>query len=256
MIILLFACLFLLATLTAMIAYKLKNLSIIDISWALGPLLVTFLFYILYGETFSQLLFSILLSLWSLRLIFFLFFTRFLKGFKDKRYTQIQQKWSSSSFFYTLRHFYFQLCFQSVLCLPSLLVYLKTFDIKPLYYIGISSLFFLSLGLQHLSDYQLYCFKQSKQEGICRIGLWNYSRHPNYFFEFLIWLTLTILAYLICKIIYVFLTPLIVFIILRVMTGPYTERLSVNKHGDTYIKYQKEVPMFFLNIYQLLKGKK
>jgi steroid 5-alpha reductase family enzyme len=51
----------------------------------------------------------------------------------------------------------------------------------------------LALGIVALigeaaSDWQMQSFKKKPQNAgqVCRIGLWRYSRHPNYFFEALI----------------------------------------------------------------------
>ncbi|MFT5303598.1 MAG: steroid 5-alpha reductase family enzyme [Mariniblastus sp.] len=54
----------------------------------------------------------------------------------------------------------------------------------------------ISILLENIADFQLDQFRQrsSGTGGVCRSGLWNYSRHPNYFFEFLIWVSYAMYA--------------------------------------------------------------
>ncbi len=56
---------------------------------------------------------------------------------------------------------------------------------------------FVSFLLENIADYQLDQFlkQPSGKPGVCRKGLWKYSRHPNYFFEFLIWVSYSIFAW-------------------------------------------------------------
>ncbi len=54
-------------------------------------------------------------------------------------------------------------------------------------------LMFMALIGETIADQQLYHFKQDpKHHGqTMNQGLWRYSRHPNYFFEWLHWFSLT-----------------------------------------------------------------
>lgn len=80
---------------------------------------------------------------------------------------------------------------------------------------------------------------------ICEIGLWNYSRHPNYFFEWLIWVSYFIFALgspwgwlsIIC--------PLAILYFLLKVTGiPYTEAQMIKSRGQAFIDYQKTTSAF------------
>lgn len=54
----------------------------------------------------------------------------------------------------------------------------------------------LSVGGESLADRQLARFRAdpANKGRTCREGLWRYSRHPNYFFEWLHWFTYVLLA--------------------------------------------------------------
>jgi hypothetical protein len=53
-----------------------------------------------------------------------------------------------------------------------------------------------SIAGESLADAQLAAFKRdpTNKGKVCRAGLWNYSRHPNYFFECLHWFAYVVLA--------------------------------------------------------------
>jgi Predicted membrane protein len=103
-----------------------------------------------------------------------------------------------------------------------------------------------SIGIigEAIADFQLHRFKKTTS-GICTSGLWKYSRHPNYFFEFLVWLGISLLFIGNAAFFISLIGPLCVFIILFYITGPYTERCSIERHGDAYKQYQNTTSYFF-----------
>lgn len=44
---------------------------------------------------------------------------------------------------------------------------------------------------ESVADWQLQEFKSNFKGKVCNVGLWRYSRHPNYFFDWLTWLGFT-----------------------------------------------------------------
>ncbi len=98
-----------------------------------------------------------------------------------------------------------------------------------------------------LADSQLKRFRaQPENRGqICQAGLWNFSRHPNYFFEWLVWVGLFIFALgspLGCATLYC--PALMLFFLLRVTGIPLTEELSLKSKGDRYREYQQTTSAF------------
>jgi steroid 5-alpha reductase family enzyme len=87
-----------------------------------------------------------------------------------------------------------------------------------------------------IADYQLARFKASGDSGLCRVGLWRHARHPNYFFELLIWAGFAAYA-----------GPggiaagLIIAICVCALTGiPPKTRLGRKRYGDAYTAYEAE----------------
>ena len=96
--------------------------------------------------------------------------------------------------------------------------------------------------------YQLQGFKKdpANRGKTCRAGLWSYSRHPNYFFEWLIWVSFFIFASaspygwisIVC--------PVLIFYFLFKVSGiPATEAQALRTKGDDYRDYQRTTSAFF-----------
>jgi steroid 5-alpha reductase family enzyme len=83
---------------------------------------------------------------------------------------------------------------------------------------------------------------------VCDAGLWHWSRHPNYFFEWLYWLAYPALALaggwqwgLLA-----FAAPALMFVLLTRISGiPMLEREMLAAKGDAYRAYQQRVSAFF-----------
>ncbi|MDB4413467.1 DUF1295 domain-containing protein [Pirellulaceae bacterium] len=109
---------------------------------------------------------------------------------------------------------------------------------------------FVSFFLENVADIQLDRFRRRGNQGVCRDGLWNYSRHPNYFFEFCIWCAYSIFALASVEsafdLLIISLVPVTAYWFLVYYTGiPVTEKASLLKRGEAYQKYQSEVNRFF-----------
>ena len=80
---------------------------------------------------------------------------------------------------------------------------------------------------------------------VCRVGLWEWSRQPNYFFAWLIWVSFAVFALgspwgwlgIGCPI-------LMLYFLLRVTGIPATEAHAVRSRGEAYRQYQREVSAF------------
>ena len=79
-----------------------------------------------------------------------------------------------------------------------------------------------------------------------RTGLWRYSRHPNYFFEWLHWFAYVLLAVGSPIAWLAWSGPLTMYVFLRWLSGvPHTERQALRTRGDDYRRYQRSTPMLF-----------
>jgi steroid 5-alpha reductase family enzyme len=116
-------------------------------------------------------------------------------------------------------------------------------------YLG-ALILFTGIAGEALADAQLKGFRtNSANKGrVCDIGLWRWSRHPNYFFEWFGWLAYPVIAISIGH--YwgwaTLLAPVFMYWILVHVTGiPPLEAQMLRSRGERYRDYQSRTSMFF-----------
>jgi len=87
----------------------------------------------------------------------------------------------------------------SFLSLPIFITASSTSQSLELLEIVGITIWLLSLLMESIADFQKLAFlkkmkKEGKQNQVCNIGLWKYTRHPNYFGEWMVWNGLIIMA--------------------------------------------------------------
>ena len=110
-----------------------------------------------------------------------------------------------------------------------------------------AALWLLALAGEARADRELAAFKRdpANQGRVCDRGLWRYSRHPNYFFEWLVWVAYFVFALASPWGWIAILGPAsILFLLLRVTGIPMTEEQSIRSRGDAYRRYQRTTSAF------------
>lgn len=127
---------------------------------------------------------------WGLRLGVFLAL-RNAGHAEDRRYAALRQRWGAAAAPRMLLFFWLQGLIAAILAL-SLLVPAASghWPAPPLLWLA-GLLWCIGVGGEALADAQLARFKADPalRGGVCDRGLWRYSRHPNYFFEWVHWLS-------------------------------------------------------------------
>merc|ERR1711990_1242828 len=85
-----------------------------------------------------------------------------------------------------------------ILAIPLMLQgqsYLKS-PLTPLE-VGAWTVWLVALLVEHKADLQKkafvrQCAKDKVKDAVCEVGLWRYSRHPNYFCEWMVWCSLAL----------------------------------------------------------------
>jgi steroid 5-alpha reductase family enzyme len=96
------------------------------------------------------------------------------------------------------------------------------------------------------ADAQLAQFRRDpRNEGrSCRDGLWRYSRHPNYFFEWVQWFAYPCLAVGSPTAWLAWSGPVVMYVFLRWISGvPFTEAQALRTRGEDYRDYQRSTSM-------------
>lgn len=217
----------------------------VDVGWASG-LTLSGLIY-LYSNPISMriLILSILLIFWGGRLALYLWYTRIRLGHLDKRYETLSTAWKIAKPLGFFLNFQLQAVLILVVAIPwyftgrAEINSLSGFD-----YLGIVIAVIGLLG-ETLADYQLQRYKRNPIGAVCQVGLWNYSRHPNYFFEWLIWCAFALFGFAHSYGIIGIISPVTMYLIMAKITGPMTEKGSIESRGQAYLDYQKKTNMFF-----------
>jgi steroid 5-alpha reductase family enzyme len=232
-----------------------RNAGWVDVVWtfALGAAGVVYALAPLpavSGPGARQVVVAALVVAWSLRLGWHLF-DRTRHGPEDRRYAQFRRDWGAA---YEPRMFgllQIQAAAAAVLALSMLLAArnpapLGAGDLGAFAILGVA------IGGAALADAQLERFRRdpANRGRVCASGLWAWSRHPNYFFEWLGWLAYPALAidlqadYLVG---WLALTgPAFMYVLLVHISGiPPLERLMLQTRGDAYRAYQARTSAFF-----------
>jgi len=222
------------------------NTSIVDVFWSIA-IASAALCYSGIGEHAQGVIWiQAVLVLWALRLSGFLFVTRIVRRKVDNRYEELASGWQMKKHLGFLLNFQFQGLLAMVIACPFL------FIAKLDHVVTISDFSKIGLGiimvailLETLADIQLLRFARKKTAGVCAVGLWRYSRHPNYFFDWVVWLGFATLATQAKWGWFSYVSPLLLLFLMCGITIPLTEKQSLKSRGQPYADYQAATSMFF-----------
>lgn len=179
-------------TLLWILSVILKNVSIVDLFWGVGFVVVNAFYVCMSGDlTARKILMLVLVTIWGLRLSIYLAWRNIGKG-EDFRYQEFRRKYGAKrywwiSFFQT---FLLQAILLMLISLPLLGVVAgnQSGSLHVLDYLGIL-IWLIGFTFEAGGDYQLSRFKsnpQNKGKVLCS-GFWRYTRHPNYFGDSAVW---------------------------------------------------------------------
>jgi steroid 5-alpha reductase family enzyme len=230
------------------LSLKMKNAGIVDIAWA-GLFLFVAGLYAAVGDGYSdrKILFAGMVAVWSARLAIYLYLRVIGHHPKeDARYAKMRENWGARAegrFFY---FFKLQGVMIVLLSVPFALICMNSEPKLSLLELLASALWLIALTGESFSDRQLDHFKHRHPGKTCNVGFWKYSRHPNYFFEWLTWCSYFLFALaspygwisIFC--------PILMYYVLTQVTGiPLAEEQSLKSRGDEYRNYQKKTSAFF-----------
>ena len=184
-------------------------------------------------------------ALWGTRLAWHLW-TRVRGESEDGRYRQLRAHWQGDQRRFFL-FFQFQALLVAVFSLPFAVAAGNPL-VRPAWLVTALAIYGASVLGEVLADEQLRRFRTDPghRGQTCRRGLWRYSRHPNYFFEWLHWWSYVALAMGAPNAIASLAGPLIMYVFLRWVSGiPYTEAQALRTRGDDYRDYQSRTSAFF-----------
>ena len=255
-------------------AYFTNRMSYVDIAWPFGLVAIGIIsFFCGDGYLLKKSIISMLYIIAGLRMgIGALILLK--KGYLNKelpRYSYQRIRWKKKGFIndkFSVQYEILLQCFANAtfLAIPAILISnnsSQTFSIIEVIGFLVWVIFFF---LEHISDLQKQKFlvnakKNNLKNQVCDIGLWKYTRHPNYFSEWMIWNGLIIASFsslLVNNSMIVFLGTTISLLYITILmyqtlvflTGAIpSEYYSLIRRPD-YKKYKQTTNMFFPNFFK------
>ncbi|HEV2110632.1 MAG TPA: DUF1295 domain-containing protein [Gammaproteobacteria bacterium] len=225
----------------------LRNAGIVDIGWVYAVALSALIFTLLGpGDPGRSLAAACMAGVWGLRLGTYLLFRVFTHP-EDARYAALRSEWGGNVALRFLGFFELQALLAVVFALPAFFAAMNPSpELGWPEYLGLA-LWVAGVAGEALADKQLKDFKANpaNRGRICQAGLWNYSRHPNYFFEFLVWLGFAVFALGSPHGYIAFVCPALMLFFLFKVTGiPATEAQALRSKGEAYREYQRTTSAF------------
>ncbi len=230
-------------------ARRIQVMALVDVVWTAGMGFAAAAYLASLEEIplRSYIVLTVLL-IWSTRLSFYLLKHRVFAGTEDPRYAYLTAHWGK----HAMRNYYplflAQVLLTAVFMVPiSIAMQASSSSWSITDWLGLAIAASALLG-EFMADRQLATFRAvPKNRGrVCQDGLWRYSRHPNYFFEWLHWWAYVAFAFNSSMWPFALIGPLCMYIFLRYITGvPYAERSSLRSRGDAYQHYQQTTNTFF-----------
>jgi len=192
-----------------------------------------------------------LVAVWSLRLGLHIV-ERTRKGDDDPRYAELRRQWGGD---FEKRLFWFlqiQAACAFVLAVTAMAAaHNPAPSLRLADWAGIAILVVAIAG-EALADRQLRDFarKPANKGEVCDIGLWSWSRHPNYFFEWLGWIAYPVIAIDIGGAYpwgwIAFAGPVLMYLLLVHVSGiPPLEEHMLRSRGEKFRAYQARVNAFW-----------
>src|ERR1700722_18873248 len=165
------------------------NYGFLDAIWSLSVAILAPLYAVLgTGDPWRRLVFALVGAAWSLRLGLYILIRVWRQHpQEDKRYRTLREKWPGRARF--LLFFELQALIAVLFSLPFLLASVNSQPgLGPLELAGLA-IALLGIAGEAIADWQAQRFKRdpANKPRVVNVGLWRYSRHPNYFFESIVW---------------------------------------------------------------------
>ncbi len=223
-----------------------RNASDVDVAWTVG-VGVLGATWALFGPapTHRRHLIAGIVGLWALRLAVHLIL-RIRGGKEDRRYAGFRAGWgeAANSRFFVL--YQIQGLWAVLFALPAFWAARSTVPGWQWTDVAGAAVAAIALLGESVADRQLRSFVKSAPPGsVCDVGLWGWSRHPNYFFEWLHWWSYVLIGWSAPMGYLLLLGPALMALFLFKVTGiPILEEAMVRSRGEPYRAYQRRVSAF------------
>ena len=225
---------------------------IVDVTWSFGIALNVLIAATMMTEApaMIRVFLAIGSGLWFMRLTWHLLRRYLHETEEDTRYANMRRAMRRYQHVGFLVFFLFQAGLISIFSYPMLK--LLSFSVDQwntnMLAVVIAAAFIMVTAFigETIADQQLYTFKRNPNHvgQTMDQGLWKYSRHPNYFFEWLHWFAYPVLG-LAVGAYGLWMYPVLMWVSLYYITGiPFSEQQALAHRGENYKDYQMRTSMF------------
>ena len=217
------------------LSVPLRDASIADIGWGPGFAIVAWIgLGIGEGNHARRLLLAVLVSAWGLRLGGYLLIRKLTERREDRRYSGLRQRYGRN---FPLASIVVVFLFQGAVlwfvALPIQVAVAQHAALGPLDWAGVA-LWTVGVFFEAVGDRQLRCFKAdpANKGQVMDRGLWRYTRHPNYFGDFLVWWGIFLIALSAGDAWWTIVGPIVMSVALIRVTGKgMLERFMIKRPG-------------------------
>ena len=235
---------------TWLVSLALTNASIVDITWGLGFVVVAWVSALRSeGSAGPASLIVAMITLWGVRLGAYLFWRNHGKG-EDYRYVAMRRHWGKRFWIISLGTvFGLQGVLMWVVSLPVQVAHVGDFRdsalSSALVVIG-AALYVLGLGFEVIGDLQLARFKANPANDgkVMRVGLWRFTRHPNYVGDACVWWGVGLVALSVTGTWWALIGPLVMNVLLVRVSGVALLERSLRKRKPDYEEYVRTTSAF------------
>ena len=225
-----------------------RNASIADVGWCVGLVsAVAWYAWSTTGDLERKILLLLMAALYGLRLGLYILFNRVIGKEEDARYQYLRRQWGLSEPIVMFGYFQLQAAAVALFSLPFLVIMQNVFPPFSLWELAGFLIWLAALAGEGLADWQLACFRSKlwNRDRVCRDGLWYFSRHPNYFFEWIHWWAYVVMAIGTPGWMLTWIGPVAMGWALLKVTGiPLAEAQALVSRGEEYRIYQQTTNAF------------
>lgn len=224
------------------------NAGVVDVLWSAGMAAsAVYYAFVLPGATLPRVMVGVFGGLWGARLALHLAHRVFNEA-EDGRYANLRRSWHGNQLKFLL-FFLAQALFVVFFSIPFWIAAHNPVSTWTVWTTLALLVWLIAVAGEGVADRQLSAHRgnPANRGKTCRTGLWRYSRHPNYFFEWLHWFAYVLLSVGlgVTWIALSLIGPALMLAFLYRVTGiPYTEAQALRSRGADYADYQRTTSPF------------
>jgi steroid 5-alpha reductase family enzyme len=227
----------------------LKNVSIVDLFWGPGFIILNAFYFVMSGESgIRKTVLFILVTLWGLRLFIYLAYRNIGKE-EDFRYRAFRQKYGPERYWWIsyFQTFLLQGALMLIVSFPLLGVNTGTQTGKLIWLDYLAVLVWITgFVFEAGGDFQLSRFRRNPENKgkVLNTGFWRYTRHPNYFGDSAVWWSFAIFSVAAGSYWQIAGSILMTWLIIKVSGVAMLERTLIDSKNP-YGEYMRQTSPFF-----------